>query len=283
MSAKKILSGLFLLPSLLFAQVGIGTTSPNATLELVGKPSEVGVADGFIAPRISRANLIAKTAYTTVQIGAIVYVSDLSGTTNTATQNIIEVGYYNFNGTRWESMNSNSSKFHFGDIKQGFQANDHSGWIKLDGRAKSTLTAAQQTQATALGIGTNLPNATDAYLVQNGTVIGSVSGSNSKTIVRSNLPNVTLTGTTSTDGSHTHTMNVNDNSVITTGQGAVAMKEGQNNWTSGAAASSPTVIASSGSHSHSFTTTSLNNNVIQTSLDITPKSLSVNTFIYLGN
>jgi hypothetical protein len=36
--------------------------------------------------------------------------------------------------------------------------------------------------------------------------MGNVSGSNSRTIAQSNLPNVNFTGTTSSDGAHTHTV-----------------------------------------------------------------------------
>ena len=107
--------------------------------------------------------------------------------------------------------------------------------------------------------------------------------SNTKTITQANLPNVTLGGSTSTDGSHTHTINVNDNTVIVVSGGAVtAMKEGNNNWTAGSTVSNANVISAAGSHSHTITTNSINGNVTQTALDITPKSLSVNTFIYLG-
>jgi hypothetical protein len=181
------------------------------------------------------------------------------------------------------SGNAPFNQYNFGDVKTGFQTVDHNGWIKLDGRAKSTLTATQQVQATALGIGTNLPDATNAFLVQNASTIGSVVGSNTKTITQANLPNVTLGGTTSTDGSHTHTINVNDNTVILVSGGTVtAMKEGNNNWTTGGTISSASVIASAGSHSHNITTNSINGGVTQTALDITPKTLSVNTFIYLG-
>jgi hypothetical protein len=57
------------------------------------------------------------------------------------------------------SGNAPFNQFNYGDVKTGFQTADHNGWIKLDGRAKSTLSSSQQTQATSLGIGTNLPNA----------------------------------------------------------------------------------------------------------------------------
>ncbi|WP_408023303.1 hypothetical protein [Tenacibaculum sediminilitoris] len=146
MKKVSILFFMVLIYTTSFSQVGIGTNNPNTTLEVVGQPSSVGVADGVIAPRISRADLIAKTAYSTDQVGAIMYVTDLSGVLNTATQNITEIGYYYFNGSIWSSMNSSSNdKFSFGDTKQGFQTTDHSGWIKLDGRLISTLTTSQQT------------------------------------------------------------------------------------------------------------------------------------------
>jgi hypothetical protein len=62
-----------------------------------------------------------------------------------------------------------------GDCKSGLQAADHDGWVLLDGRTKSSLTAAQQTAATSLGIGTNLPNASGRAFVQGplGSQIGS--------------------------------------------------------------------------------------------------------------
>jgi ribosomal protein L31 len=181
------------------------------------------------------------------------------------------------------SGNAPFNQYNFGDVKTGFQTADHSGWIKLNGRAKSTLSATQQVQATALGIGTNLPDASNAFLVQNGNTAGTVAGSNTKTITQANLPNVTLGGTTSTDGSHSHSINVNDNTVIVVSGGTVtAMKEGNNNWTAGSTVSNANVISAAGSHSHTITTSSINGGVTQTTLDITPKTLSVNTFIYLG-
>jgi hypothetical protein len=181
------------------------------------------------------------------------------------------------------SGNAPFNQFNYGDVKTGFQSADHNGWVKLNGRAKSTLSATQQAQATALGIGSTLPNADNAFLVQNGSAVGTIAGSNTKTIAQANLPNVTLGGSTSTDGSHSHTINVNDNTVILVSGGSVtAMKEGNNNWTAGSTISSANVISSAGSHSHTITTNSINGGVTQTALDITPKSLSVNTFIYLG-
>ncbi|MNR03633.1 hypothetical protein D3C85_1195370 [compost metagenome] len=67
--------------------------------------------DGFIPPRLTRSQLIAKTGYGTDQLGAMVYVTDLSGTTNAATANVIQTGYYTFTGSVWKAMVSKVSAY----------------------------------------------------------------------------------------------------------------------------------------------------------------------------
>ena len=184
-------------------------------------------------------------------------------------------------GVTWKKISGNApmSVINYGDVKTGFQSTDHNGWVKLNGRAKSTLSATQQVQATALGIGTNLPDASNAFLVQNGSAVGTVAGSNTKTIAQANLPNINFpTATTNTTGSHTHSYQ----DVIW------SENRGQGNNTIGAGAATDydndpyfrtATTAASGDHSHTVTVSSGGSG---TAMDITPKSLSVNTFIYLG-
>jgi hypothetical protein len=254
----------------LFAQVGIGTTDPQSTLDINGSPSIASAVDGLLPPRLLRSELSAKTGYGAHQAGIIIYVSDLSGATNTQTRNVTEVGFYFFNGNMWGKMGSNNSS---GDIKSGIQLTDHDGWIRLDGRAKATLTVTQQVQATALGIGPLLPNANNAYLSQNGAALGSVSGSNNRSIARNQLPLFTLGGSTNTEGDHadldiigSYDAGSNTDPNINVNDWAVIRSEG-----------------TIGDHDHSITTDNLNNTGSQQTLDITPVSLSVNRFIYLGN
>lgn len=179
----------------------------------------------------------------------------------------------------------------FGDVKTGIQTSDHNGWIKLDGRLKSLLSTSQQSQATALGIGTNLPDASNSVLMQNGTALGTVSGSNSKTIAQANIPNYNLPlATTTTDGIHSHGHNASGTSGnyglirrSTSGQNATIATTD-----SGGSGNEPDVVSTvsglsidnSTGHTHSVTVSSGGSG---TPFDITPKSLSVNTFIYLGN
>lgn len=42
------------------AQVGIGTESPQVTLEVVGKSTDASVADGVLPPSISKLDLAKK-------------------------------------------------------------------------------------------------------------------------------------------------------------------------------------------------------------------------------
>ena len=104
---KKTLLSLSLLGFCVFAnaQVGVGTNDPKATLDVVGKPTDTATPDGVIAPRLKRTELIAKNGiYTTTQTGAIVYVTDITGTADVAGGKSVEVktiGYYYFDGIKW--------------------------------------------------------------------------------------------------------------------------------------------------------------------------------------
>jgi hypothetical protein len=158
----------------------------------------------------------------------------------------------------------------YGDVKTGIQAADHDGWIKLDGRTKSSLSTDQQTRATALGIGVNLPNANNAVLMQNGQALGSVTGSNTRTIDQNQLPNVTL--------SHSRITSFTSNSTPGNASGSISGSGTTNvlvGWTGNGSVNLTTT--------NSNLTSSINGGVTQQTLDVTPKSLSINTFIYLGN
>jgi hypothetical protein len=199
------------------------------------------------------------------------------------------------------------NQFNLGDVKTGIQSGDHNGWVKLDGRLKSTLTASQQLQATALGIGNNLPDATDAVLMQSSGSLGSVTGSMSRTITQNQLPNVTptitvgnTTATMQSAGAHNHSVRIVPNSTGGYANGypyafktGMAPNEGDADITDrvlNAFYANTNIIGNADAHSHiidahghTATSTSINGGVTQQSIDITPRKLVVNTFIYLGN
>lgn len=201
------------------------------------------------------------------------------------------------------------NQYTLGDVKTGIQTGDHNGWIKLDGRLKSTLTASQQTQATVLGIGTNLPDATNAVLMQSSGTLGTVTGSMSATIAQNQLPNIAPTitvnstvATMQSAGAHQHPLNIVPSSTGGYAAGypnafkyqvtPSPMNETYSDITDRGGLSTyvtTAIIGSAGEHSHTMdphahtaTSTSINGGVTQQAIDKTPRSLVVNTFIYLG-
>jgi len=294
------------------AQVGIGTNTPHTSSML-----EVQATDkGILFPRMTSAQ---RTSIASPASGLYVY------DTNTKS-----LWYYN--GALWINTVAEST---LGDMKSGFQSADHSGWIKLDGRAISTLTANQQAVAVSLGFTTNLPDATTAYPVQNTGTLGAVVGANTTTLTQANLPNVSFTGTAANAGAHAHTT---DPAAINSGyngdhahSGSTSTAGGHNhthtdyyfsenngqNWGWFGSASSDwdnrghsitgttswagdhthtistnttgghthtvdipsTTSSSDGTHSHSVSVAS---GGTATPINIAPKSLIVNMFVYLG-
>jgi microcystin-dependent protein len=88
----------------------------------------------------------------------------------------------------------------------------------------------------------------------NGDTLGAAGGAESVTLIQSNLPNVTLSGTTSSNGAHTHT--------VTSANVAGSMDEvgsGAQEFTS-----ATNTTSSNGDHTHTITTNSINGNVTQT-------------------
>jgi len=95
-----------------YAQVGINTESPSATLDVSAKRDSGGaITDntqlyGLQAPRLTRAELTANTAtYAANQKGALIYITDVSGgTTGGQRVNIDAIGYYYFDGSFWQKV-----------------------------------------------------------------------------------------------------------------------------------------------------------------------------------
>lgn len=93
--------------------IGINTSNPSATLDLVGNPTNITTADGLIAPRITLSQLNAKTSYSASQEGSLIYITDISGSTTTATALVTNTGYYYFNGSVWQPVVSQSGNVIF--------------------------------------------------------------------------------------------------------------------------------------------------------------------------
>ncbi|MGG5210814.1 hypothetical protein ACQWU4_17990 [Chryseobacterium sp. MIQD13] len=90
------------------AQVGINIGQGQATLDVVGFPSNTSKMDGIIAPRLTETDLNKKT-YGAAQTGALVYVTLADIAPAGQTVNVTAPGYYYFDGTVWVKVSSGSS------------------------------------------------------------------------------------------------------------------------------------------------------------------------------
>ncbi|WP_160135958.1 hypothetical protein [Chryseobacterium sp. c4a] len=107
MKKQLLLAATIAASSIAYAQVGINTTTPKATLDVVSSPSDLAKTDGFIAPRLTGAELKAKDVnYDVSQTGAIIYVTQAltPADTTVKTANVTAVGYYYFDGSIWKTF-----------------------------------------------------------------------------------------------------------------------------------------------------------------------------------
>lgn len=76
-------------------RVGINTTTPAATLDVVANTTDNARPDALLVPRLSRTQLAAKdAAYTAAQNGALTFVNILDGSAAGKTVNVTATGFY---------------------------------------------------------------------------------------------------------------------------------------------------------------------------------------------
>lgn len=171
-----------------------------------------------------------------------------------------------------EEFNLEVNVNYIGDLKDSLQPSDHDGWVLLDGRLTTSLTPTQQSNASSLGIGLNIPDAEGKVFKMDSTLL-SEGGSDSVTLNQGNLPNVDFTGTTSSEGLHSHSyVDRGDSSINASllGIGISAIADNtQSSYTTG----------SNGLHSHDVTISSGGSG---DSIDIVNRYIGTNKFIYLG-
>lgn len=96
--------------SALYAQVGVNTANPSATMDIVGNPEITTSIDGLLPPRVTGDQLKAKdSVYGNVQNGAIVYVTAPVGTSTPKTVHVTASGYYYYDAPNnvWTNFNGN--------------------------------------------------------------------------------------------------------------------------------------------------------------------------------
>lgn len=247
------------------SQVGIGTSSPSpsAVLEINS------VNKGLLMNKVALASITSPAPFTSHVEGMWIYNTATAGT---SPNNVIPGLYYN-DGTKWILMSINNDLPRTGDIKSSVLNADHDGWYILNGRNISTLPAIAQANATNIGLGTTLPNSNDRIIKGKNTSesFAATGGANSYSISQANLPDLTFTGNTASNGAHNHSYT----------------NRGVNYWNynAGGLTSTRTIdtetrtTQAAGDHNHTFSVSSGGSN---TSISQYPKHMVVQYFIYLG-
>jgi hypothetical protein len=162
-----------------------------------------------------------------------------------------------------------------GDVKAGFQTADHFGWVILNGRSTDMLTATQKAEAMTLGFENFLPDALNAIPLQNMETMGEVSGSMSRTLTSGQMPRHfhTVPSITNDDGVHGFGDMVNADSgrayPLTMMRGSAEIININNaNPDTGHMPKYGRTMEDAGNDEP---------------LDITPKAMSCNYFVYLGD
>lgn len=101
-----------LLTTLVFSQIGINTVNPKSILDISVERNQTGVIQnnnkpfGLQAPRLTLGELSSLTAvYGENHVGTFIYITDVSsGTASGQRINIVDEGYYYFDGSVWRNM-----------------------------------------------------------------------------------------------------------------------------------------------------------------------------------
>ncbi len=100
---KQLLTILTLsLGTMIFAQVGVNTPTPEASLDITAKTDTGTAIEGLLIPRVDR---LKAQSMTNIPTSTMIYVNSIAnGTLAGNAVNISSVGYYFYNGTVWSKL-----------------------------------------------------------------------------------------------------------------------------------------------------------------------------------
>lgn len=231
-------------------QVGINTQTPEATLEVVGKPNDLNHYDGIIPPRITGDQLAAKS-YSSSKKGAFVFATEPA--TNLAGQvvHITESGLYHFDGNLWnpfsqkDSLNTVALRGNTSSVKLIVKNNLHLDFDEKEnyiiGNSRSPINGEYNSiVATDSNITTGKGNSAFAYAMSQGKVTGKLNYGAGVSALNGNI-NETISGNRNVGigaGAMSYITSGNDNIAIGYLSGT-GNRTGSNNIFIGVGAGSP--------------------------------------------
>ena len=163
-------------------QVGINTQTPEATLEVVGKPNDITHFDGIIPPRITGDQLAAKT-YSSAKKGTIVYVTLPPTILSGQVLYTAKSGLYCFDGNVWkpftqeDNLNAVSVRGNTSTVELVIKNNLHLNFDAKEnyilGNSRSPITSEYNSiVATDSNITSGKGNSAIAYAMSQGEITG---------------------------------------------------------------------------------------------------------------
>ncbi|WP_265130338.1 hypothetical protein [Chryseobacterium oranimense] len=167
----------------LFSQVGINTSSPNATLDVVAKATNGSSPEGILTPRLTGNQIqSADNQYTTAQRGILIYATAPVTSASPKTVNITSEGYYYFDGNIWQKvLNQNTNLYNSNGILTANRTVTMEDKILSFTSTATTGTSHFQVDGNTLnvdavnnriGLGTNTPST--KLHIDNGTTPGAI-------------------------------------------------------------------------------------------------------------
>jgi microcystin-dependent protein len=192
---------------------------------------------------------------------------------------------------------------HIGEYKLSSRASDFNGWLKCDGRSLSRVEYSELFEIIGTSFGHNdndtfkLPDLRGRVLggIGQGSgltnrTLGTMVGTETHTLISAEMPSHSHTGTTDSNGVHTHTINdpghrhtqttINDdfNNSGTNPPGFTQDSAGSMTWSNINTATTGISINSAGAHTHTLTTNTTGGN--QAHNNMQPTAFIGNVFIY---
>lgn len=105
MKTKNLTLCLFIMGGFANAQIGINTSTPQATFDITAKTTDGSKPEGVISPRLTGDQIKASDAvFGSAQKGTLIYSTTAVTTPSVKTINITAEGYYYFDGSIWQKM-----------------------------------------------------------------------------------------------------------------------------------------------------------------------------------